>query len=245
MTEGGDNGRRAAEAAPSEPRDARGEPAPDRPDPEFEVLSASPIERAAAPTMSFRLEARDVSGLRVHTIALTVLITIEPAKRRYEPSERARLVELFGEPERWAATTESFRWTQASALVPGFEAETSFALEVECSYDLELAAAKYFAGLDDGDAPLRFHFNGTVFYEAGGGRMQVVPLPWDRSTRFALPVATWQRMIVEHYPHRSWVPLDRRTVDRLIELKARRGLPTFDAAVEELLGAADDLGEGG
>ena len=238
MSEGPGNGRRPVEVAAGSPA-----PATDRPDPEFEVLSAAPVERAAAPTLGFSLRARDASGLPVHTVALTALITIEPAKRSYEPVERARLVELFGEPERWAATTGSFRWTQASVLVPGFEGETTFELQVECSYDLELAAAKYFAGLDDGDAPLRFHFNGTVFYDASGGRMQVVPLPWDRSTRFALPIATWRRMIVEHYPHRSWVPLDRRTVDRLVELKARRGLPTFDAAVEELLATADDTVE--
>ena len=41
------------------------------PDPDFEVLSARPVERAAAPTLGFRLRVSDGSRLPVFTIALT------------------------------------------------------------------------------------------------------------------------------------------------------------------------------
>ena len=120
------------------------------------------------------------------TIALSVLITLEPSKRAYDPDSRDRLVELFGEPERWAATTSSIRWAQVDSLVPGFEGATEFDLPIACSYDLELAASKYLYGLADGDAPLRFHFNGTVFYEAEAGRMQVVQVR-GIATRYGCP----------------------------------------------------------
>jgi hypothetical protein len=205
------------------------------PDPELEVLEARAVERAAAPTLAFRMRATDVSGRPIFAIALTAVITIEPAKRRYEPEERERLVELFGTPERWAATTTSFRWAQTAAMVGAFTGSTEFELAVPCSYDLELAAPKYFDGLAEGEAPLRFHFNGTVIYEATGGAMQMIQLPWDRSTRFRLPVSVWRRMIEAHYPYRGWVPVHVETLDRLRARKVDRGLPTFDATIEDLL----------
>jgi len=127
---------------------------PDQPAPEFTVLEATPVERAAAPTLSFRVGINDASGRRVFAIALSVLIEVEPAKRGYDAASRQRLVELFGEPERWATTTESFRWAHADALVPGFSSTIDIELPIACTYDLELAASKYFDGLE-GDAPLR------------------------------------------------------------------------------------------
>ena len=210
------------------------------PDPDFELLSARPVERAAAPTVGFRVRVTEPSGRPVFTIALTAVITIEPSKRSYDPASRERLLELFGEPERWASTTTNFRWAQADALVPGFEGSTEFELVVPCTYDLELAAAKYFHGLDDGAAPLRFHFNGTVFYEAEGGRMQIVQIPWDRSPRFRMPIEVWRQTIDSTYPYRGWVPVHTDTLRRLEARKADRGLPTFDAVLDELLGPDEE-----
>jgi Family of unknown function (DUF6084) len=223
---------------PAAPTEVEPAPFAGAPDPEFEVLEARAVERAAAPTLAFRARISDSSGRPIFAIALTAVITIEPAKRAYEPGDRERLIELFGAPERWASTTTSFRWTRASAMVPSFEGSTEVELEVPCSYDLEIAAAKYFDGLAGGEAPLRFHFNGTVIYEAAAGAMQMVQLPWDRSTRFGMPVAVWRRMIDAHYPYRTWVPLHTETLDRLRTLRTARGLPTFDAAIEELLDGA-------
>ena len=209
---------------------------PDRPTPTFEVTGVDHVERAAAPTLRFRVSVRDPSEAPVYTIALSALITIEPAKRAYAPEERERMVELFGEPERWASTTENFRWTQADVLVPRFTGETTFELLVPCTYDHEVAASKYLGGLADGEAPLRIHFNGTVMYEAGDGRLQLVTIPWDCSARFAMPVEAWRRMIQVHYPFRRWMALDAHTFERVAKLRSERGLPTFDAAIDSLLG---------
>lgn len=206
-----------------------------RPEPRFEILGAGHVERAAAPTLRFRVGVSEPSGRPIYTIALSALLTVEPAKRRYSEAERERLRELFGAPERWAATTESFRWAQADTLVPRFAGSTEFHLELPCTYDHEVAAAKYLAGLEGGEAPLRFHFNGSIFYEVGEGRLQLAAIPWDCSVRFAMPVAAWRAMIDEHYPFRRWIALDPRTVERLAARRAERGLPTFDAVVDELL----------
>lgn len=220
--------------APAEADAERSAP-PDRPTPEFEVIDVDHVERAAAPTLRFRISVTDASERPVYTIALSALITIEPSKRSYAPEERERMLELFGEPERWASTTENFRWSQADVLVPRFTGETIFELPVPCTYDHEVAASKYLGGLVDGHAPLRIHFNGTVFYEADDGRLQLLTVPWDCSARFAMPVEAWQRMMQAHYPFRRWIPLDAHTFDRLVALRAKRGLPTFDATLDALL----------
>jgi hypothetical protein len=104
---------------------------------------------------------------------------------------------------------------------------------------LELASGKYFGSLANGSAPLRIHFNGSVFYEEEGGRVQVVLIPWDRSIRFDLPIETWKAMIAEHHPNRGWIPLATETVERVQARKAREGSPTFDACVSDLLDRAE------
>ncbi len=220
------------------------EPPPDRPTPEFEILDVQPVERAAAPTLNFRVKVSDRSGRPVYTVALTALITIEPSLRRYDDDERASLVELFGEPERWASTTQNFRWAQMDGLVPAFTGSTEFDLVLACTYDLEVSSAKYFDGLSGGVVPLRVHFEGNRFYEAGGGKLQLLTIPWDCSVRYSMPAEVWRRMIDWHYPFRGWAALDRETVQRLAARRTELGLPTFDAAVRQLLDEADSNDEG-
>ena len=225
-------GNGAAAAAVSEPV------RPDSPEPEIEILSVEPVARVMAPTLRFRLRITEPSQRPVFMIALSAVITVEPSKRSYDEATRSKLVELFGEPERWATTTVNFRWTAFDTVVPAFTETTEIDVAIPCTYDLEVAAAKYFHGLADGQAPVRFHFSGRVYYDAGDGRLQYVQVPWDCSVRFAMPVEAWKKAIAEAYPYRGWIPLDTATIERLQRLKVDRGLPTFDAAVEHLL--ADD-----
>lgn len=218
---------------------------PARPDPEFEVVGARNVRSAAVPTLAFEASASNSSSLRVLFMALTAMITVEPGKRSYDDETRARLVELFGEPERWASTTGSFRWAQVGAVVPVTGPESRFELEVPCTYDHEIAAAKYFGGVTEGVFPLRFHFNGTVYYEDESGRLQIVPLPWDRSTRFELPAQVWREMIASHYPRGGWIRLNEDTLQELGRHKAATGTPTLDRCVSDLLdGARRDRGAG-
>jgi hypothetical protein len=105
---------------------------------------------------------------------------------------------------------------------------------VQCNYDLEVAATKYLYALPDGEVPLSFHFSGRIFYRGADGRLQVVMVPWV-STVYRLPVATWRRMIDQHYPGSGYIRVQEDTLRRLQLRKAQRGLPTFDGAVAELL----------
>lgn len=226
------------------PAPAAVEAPPDRPDPAFEIVAAEVVPRSSTPTLRFAAEVSDRSGIPVHFIALSVLITIEPGLRTYDPETRERLVELFGEPERWGSTTGAFRWTQVETVVPAFTGDGSFRFAVECTYDHEIAATKYFAGITEGSYPLQFHFNGTTYYEGTDGRLQILPLAWDRSTRFELPAATWREMIDSHYPHGSWLRLEEETLQALGHRKAQSGAPTMDDCIRGLLGQGSE-GEGG
>jgi hypothetical protein len=207
---------------------------PPVPDPVFEVLGAEPVAHAAAPTLKFTL--RVTSERPLHAIALSAQINIDPARRTYDDDTRARLVELFGPAERWAATTRSFLWTQVGALVPRFSGSADFTLTVPCTYDLELSAAKYFYSLPDGEIPLTFHFSGTILYPEEAG-VQIAMVPWSCSARYKLAVEDWKRMMALYYPGGGWVRLQTSTLDRLQERKAEAGLPSFDACVAELLDA--------
>ncbi len=210
----------------------------DRPSPDFEITAVQAVARAAAPTLRFTAKASDEFGFEIYSIALVTQISVEPAKRRYDDETRARLVELFGEPERWSSTTHSFPWARADTLVPSFRDETEFSIDVPCTYDLEVAAAKYFYSLPDGVAPLGFHFTGTVLYRDGDDRLQSVLIAWDRLSRFGMPVETWQRMMDFHYPGGGWIALDKVTLDRLHDHKSRAGRMTMSDTINDLLDSA-------
>lgn len=202
------------------------------PEPSFEVVGAEPVAHAAAPTLRFTL--RVTAERSLHAIALSAQINIDPARRTYDAETRARLVELFGPPERWASTTRSFLWTQVGALVPELTGSADFTLTVPCTYDLEISAAKYFYSLPDGEIPLTFHFSGTILYSEGE-KVQIAMVPWSCSARYKLAVADWKAMMALYYPGGGWVRLETATLDRLQERKAESGLPSFDACVAELL----------
>jgi Family of unknown function (DUF6084) len=217
-----------------------GEPVPEparpaAPEPEFAITGAGHVAFSATPTMLFSATATDPSGLSIQSIALSAQVMIDPARRGYDAPTRERLAELFGPPASWAPSTQGLAWARVCAQVPGFRGATIFALELPCTYDLEVAAAKYFYALSDGEVPLSFHFNGTVFYLGPQGRLQVVPVSWSSTAQFRMPVAAWREMIAEHYPGGGWIRVQEHTLAILNRRRAARGLPSFDACVAELL----------
>ncbi len=205
------------------------------PEPDFEITSAAHLAFAAAPTMVFSATATDAAGHEIQSLALTVQVMIDPAKRGYDPEARERLEELFGPPAHWAPSTQGLPWAQVAVVVPAFTERTMFAIQVPCTYDLEVAATKYFYALEDGEVPLSFHFNGQIFYRGRDGKLQVTPVPWSKTSTFRMPVAAWRRMIEEHYPGGGWIRLSAETLRALNAHRAADGPPTFDACVAELL----------
>jgi hypothetical protein len=205
------------------------------PDRELQVLDAVAAPHAAAPTLLFSLRAGEPTGREVYMVALSAQIHIDPGLRSHGSETRELLVDLFGTPERWAATTTSIVLAQVETLVPSFVGTTEFTVPVLCNYDLEVAATKYLYALPDGEIPLSFHFSGRIFYRGNDGRLQIVLAPWS-SAAFRLPAATWRRMIDLHYPGSGWIRVQEDTLRRLQLRKATRGLPDFDSTLADLLG---------
>ncbi len=211
------------------------EVAPGAPEPEFAVLGARPVRHAAAPMLTLDLRVSEPAGRHIYMIGLTIQLMLEPARRRYDDATRARLEGLFGAPERWALTTHSLLWAQLDVVVPAFAGSTTVPVSLPCSYDLELAAAKYLYSLPDGEVPLALHFNGVVYYPGEHGGLQMVLVPWSRSIDFRMPIAVWRETIEHYYPATGWVALGTRTLERLERERVARGAPTFDACVAQLL----------
>jgi Family of unknown function (DUF6084) len=208
---------------------------PDIPEPEFFVTGAGHLTFAATPTMVFSAGVSTPTAHEIQTLALSTQVMIDPARRGYDKATRVRLAELFGPPASWTPSTQGLVWARVATVVPAFSRATTFSLEVPCTYDLEVAAAKYFYALADGEVPLSFHFSGTVFYHGPDGRLQVTPVPWTATARFAMPVTAWRAMIADHYPGGGWVRLSETSLAALQERRAGRGLPSFDACIAELL----------
>ena len=204
----------------------------------FAIVGAAPVRFAAAPHLAFQVKIDAAGGAEVHTVALRCQIQIEATRRHYTPDEQARLVDLFGEPERWSQTLRTMLWTHTSVVVPGFTSETVVDMPVPCTFDFNVAATKYFHGLDDGDLPLRFLFSGTVFYADEASGLQVAPISWQKEAAWRLPVAVWRDVVDEYYPNTAWLCLRRDVFQRLLDYKARHGIPAMDDALGRVLDAA-------
>jgi hypothetical protein len=202
----------------------------------FKVEQASVVPFAASPTIDFHLQVANVpADQAIHTIALNCQIQIEVTRRRYTPEEQQRMVDLFGEPDRWSQTLRSLLWTNVSAIFPGFRGSTQAHLRVPCTFDFNVAATKYFAGLTTGDVPLNLLFSGTVFYTDAEGLLQVAPISWDQEAKFRLPLEVWREMMQAYYPNGAWLHVRRDVFDRLYRYKMQRGIPSWEQALESIL----------
>ena len=204
----------------------------------FSVDAAEVVSSAAAPLLSFKLHIRNANAAeQVQSVLLRCQIQMETTKRHYSPEEQTKLFELFGEPERWGRTLRSMLWVNTSTTVPPFQGETIVDLPVPCSFDFNIAATKYFAGLDDGVVPLNLMFSGTIFFQRDEAGLQVQQIPWDKEASFKLPVNTWREMMDHYYPNSAWLCLRRDVFERLSRYKTEHGLPTWEQALESLLPA--------
>jgi hypothetical protein len=202
----------------------------------FSCKQAHAMRYAATPTLSFTLGITESTGARVHAIALRCQIRIEPYRRRYSAEEARRLNDLFGDTSRWAETVKPIQLATVATMVPAFTSKTEAELQVPCTYDLEVASARYLQALDDGTIPLLLLFSGTVFL-AHGESLSVELIPWSSEAAYPMPARVWQDVVDEHFPGSAWLRCTRETLDALSEFKAEHALPTWDATLSALLAA--------
>jgi hypothetical protein len=200
----------------------------------FDCLDARADRYAAVPTLQLRLRISETTGQQVHTVALRCQIRIEPQRRRYSPEEAGNLLDLFGEPARWGDTLRPLQFSTVALMVPGFQGSVEVDLPVVCTYDFEVAAAKYLHGLGDGEVPLLLLFSGTLFTKAPSG-FAVEQVPWHKETSYRLPVRVWRELMDLYFPGGGWIRVRHDTLDALQRFKSTRALPTWDDALETLL----------
>ncbi len=201
----------------------------------FDVEGARSLEPSAVPTLSFSLRV-DAPGVReVRSVLLDVQLQIAARQRDYSPAVQGRLLELFGEPERWGSTLRTLPWLRTTVVVPGFTGSTHVELPVTCTYDLEVTASRYFAALEDGEVPLELLFSGSVFFTTPEGALQAARIGWDREVDYRLPVATWRRMMDRHFSQTAWLRLGTDSFASLCAFKAAHAFATWDEAVDALL----------
>ena len=184
----------------------------------FGCTGASADRYAATPTLTFSLTISETSGVRVHAIALRCQIRIEPHRRRYSAAEARRLHDLFGDPSRWANTVKPIELATVTTMVPSFTALTEVDVQVPCTYDLEVASARYLQGLDDGTIPLLLLFSGTVFVDTGAG-FSVELVPWSAEASYRMLGERLARPGERALPRERMAALQQRNPGRAVRLQ--------------------------
>jgi hypothetical protein len=199
----------------------------------FSVEDGGVLEHTAVPALRFAVRI-DADG-DVRSLSLAVQLRIAATQRTYSGDEEEGLRELFGAPEQWGRSLRSLHWTNVSLQVPAFSGSTVVELPVECTYDLEVTAAKYLSAIRDGEIPLEFLFGGSAFYPGADGRLQVSPISWDAEAGYRLPASVWREMMDRHFPGSAWLRLRRESFDRLRAYRARHSHLSWEETVDALL----------
>ena len=206
------------------------------PDLNFQVTGVEPAARGLTPLLHFNLKiSNQPSTELIQAVMIQAQIQIQSAQRAYNDGEKERLEDLFGTPDRWGQTLRNRLWTHASTTVRPFSSDTEATLPVQCTYDFNVIATKFFYALDGGEVPLLFLFSGTVFYQGAQGELLVEQISWDKECSYRMPAKVWADLMNHHYPNSAWVSLRRDVFDRLSAFKRDRGLLTWEQALELLL----------
>jgi len=208
----------------------------------FTVVDAARVEYAAVPTLRFVVRVEAPGGEAVRSVLLDTQIQIAARRRHYDAAAYDRLFELFGPPADWGTTLRTLLWHRATVVVPAFTGVTEVDVTVPCTYDLEVAASRYFDALPDGVVPLEFLFSGSVFAAGPGGGLQVTRLSWEQEAEYRFPVRVWREAIDTYFRGHAWLRLRRDAFDRLAAYKSRNALATWEDALDSLLPAREEVG---
>jgi hypothetical protein len=203
------------------------------PELQFAITGAEAVTWAAVPQLAFKLTITSTEPIR--NLALQCQIQIEPVRRRYTAEEQQQLADLFGEPSRWGETLKTMLWTHVPLNIGAFTSTTTIDVIVPCTFDFNVAVTKYLHGLESGEVPLRFLFNGSIFFNDAGGNLQITQLSWNSEATFRLSAEVWQRMMDAHYPNSAWLSLPREVFERLLQHKSAHGFTTWEQTLENLL----------
>jgi Family of unknown function (DUF6084) len=206
------------------------------PDLDFAIIGVEAATHGLTPLIHFKVGITNTPpNETIQSVILQAQIQIHAPQRSYNEGEKAKLIDLFGTPETWGQTLRARLWTLSNTTVRTFEGSTEALLPVPCTFDLNVAATKYFYALEDGEVPLLFLFSGTIFYAGPDGRLQVQQISWNKECAYRMPISVWQGLMDHHYPNSAWISLERDVFDRLYEYKRGAGVSSWEQAIERLL----------
>ncbi|EEF63103.1 DUF6084 family protein [Pedosphaera parvula] len=206
------------------------------PDLDFKIIGVEPAVHGLTPLLHFKVKITNTPASEtIQTVTLHAQIQFQSAQRAYNVREQERLLDLFGTPDRWGQTLRNRLWAHANTMVRTFSGNTEATLPVQCTYDMNVTATKYFYALEKGDVSLLFLFSGTVFYTTPDNRLQVQQVSWDKECVYRMPISLWRGMMEHHYPNSAWLYLQRESFEKLYAYKRRHGLATWEQAIERLL----------
>ena len=121
-------------------------------------------------------------------------------------------------------------------LVPGFSGPNGAVdMQVPCTFDFNVAATKYFAGLDgrrdSAEHALQRYRLLCPRRQPIAGRSHLV----GKRGTITLPVTLWREMMESYYPNSVWLNLHRDVFERLYRYKMQHGIPTWEQALEQVL----------
>lgn len=206
---------------------------------EITCVGSRPDLSAASPTVVFRLRVVEKTGVRMHAMMLRCQIRIEPQRRRYNDAEAEQLLELFGERPQWGDSLKAMQFASIGVMVPSFTGQKEVDVPVPCTYDFEVATAKYFHGLAEGEVSLLFLFSGTVFLKTEAG-FQIEQVPWNLEDRHRMPVTVWREMMDGFFPNSGWIRMRRDTLAALQHYKGRHVFSSWEDAFAALLKQAGE-----
>jgi hypothetical protein len=211
------------------------------PDLSFEIIGAEVVTYSVLPLLNFKMRIVNANEEeQIQNINLKCQIMLTVTQRRYNAEEKAKLKELFGEPERWSKTLRTFLWTHVITVVPRFTGSTVVELPVPCIYDFEVVSSKYFDALEEGEIPLNFLFSGTIFYKGEDDNLQIGQISWSKEANYRLPVALWKEAIETHFPNSAWIRLHKDVFDQLYQYRIAQGLITWEDVLTRLLRASSE-----
>lgn len=214
------------------------------PDLNFEVRGAEAVPYSAVPLLNFRLGITTAGAAEmIRNVSLQCQIRLDVTRRHYSAEEKTNLVELFGEPERWGDTLKGMLWTHTNVFVPPFTGEIEVEMPVPCTFDFNVAATKYFYGLDDGEVPLCLLFSGTIFYQDETRSLQISQISWEKEANYRLPVSVWKGMMELYYPNSAWLNIRRDVLEKLQQFKTQNAIPSWEQAFEKLLTRSEETAE--
>lgn len=202
----------------------------------FQITGVQAAASTLTPLLHFDLAVSNQSLTEeVRAILLQVQIQIQSTRRAYTAREKEKLAELFGPSEHWARTLRNRFWTAAHTRLGRFTNRTKTVLPVSCTFDLNIAAAKYFYALEEGTVPLQFSFSGTVFYVTSDGWLQAEQLPGGKECIFPMAARVWRETMDNHFPNSAWLYLNRDVFDELYAYKRDHGCSSWEETIERLL----------